>query len=226
MPIVVELSLVFAIMLSVKWGADALGILGAGSLAMWCGILVSTWLLRRRSKSWRELGLAWPTGFKAWRSTLGWALLAVVSVGAAMGLVIEPVTAALGLETPASAADRFQPLIGHPIRFAVYLVVVIWIGAALGEELQMRGFVLNRLADLFGRGKLGWGLAITVHAVIFGALHAYQGLHGVIATGVIGAVLALVYLASGRRLAPVVLAHGVINTIILTALYVNGGVVS
>jgi len=41
----------------------------------------------------------------------------------------------------------------------------------------------------------------------------------------LGAVLALVYLASGRRLAPVVLAHGVINTIILTALYVDGGVV-
>lgn len=225
MQIVAELLSVFAVMLGVKWGADALGLIGAGSLAMWCGIAVATWLLRRRSESWGELGLVWPTGFKAWRSTLGWALLAIVSVGAALGLVVEPLTSALGLETPASAADRFQPLIGHPVRFAAYLVVVIWIGAALGEELQMRGFVLNRLADLFGHGKLGWGAAIVVHAAIFGALHAYQGLHGVIATGVIGAVFALVYLASGRRLAPVVLAHGVINTVILTALYLNGGVV-
>ncbi len=226
MQIVAELVLVFAVMLSVKWGADAFGMIGAGSLAMWCAIVVATWLLRRRSASWRGLGLAWPRGFKAWRSTVGWALLAIVSVAAAMGLVIEPVTSALGLETPASAADRFQPLIGHPGRFAVYLVVVIWIGAALGEELQMRGFVLNRLADLFGRRKLGWGAAIALQSVIFGCLHAYQGLHGIIATGVISVILSLVYLASGRRLAPVVLAHGMLDTIILTALYLNGGVVS
>ena len=226
MQIVAELVLVFAVMLSVKWGADALGMIGAGSLAMWCGIAVATWLLRRRSTSWRALGLTWPRGFKAWWSTLGWALAAVISVFAAMALVIEPVTTALGLETPASAADRFQPLIGHPGRFAVYLVVVLWIGAALGEELQMRGFVLNRLADLFGRGKLGWGAAIAVQSAIFGALHAYQGLHGVLATGVISVILCAVYVASGRRLAPVILAHGVIDTIILTALYVNGGVVS
>lgn len=225
MKIIVELLLVFAVMLGAKWGADELGMIGAGSLGMWCGVLVATWLMRRRSGSWRDLGLTWPQDARAWWSTLGWTLVAIVSVFAAIGLVIEPVTSALGLETPASAADRFQPLIGHPVRLAVYLVTVVWIGAALGEELQMRGFVLNRLADLFGRGKVGWGAAVLVQGVIFGSLHAYQGLHGVLATGVIGAVLALVYLASGRRLAPVVLGHGVINTIILLALYLNGGVV-
>jgi len=40
------------------------------------------------------------------------------------------------------------------------------------------------------------------------------------------AVLCLAYVASGRRLAPVILVHGVLDTVILTALYVNGGVVS
>ena len=225
MMIALELLSVFAVMLGVKWGADRLGVLGAGSIAMWCGVLVATWLMRRRSGTWRGLGLTWPAGWRAWRSTLGWAAVALVSIFAAMALVIEPVTAALGLDTPASAADRFQPLMGHPLRLAVYLVVVVWIGAALGEELQMRGFVLDRLAELLGRGKLGWGTAVAAQAVIFGALHAYQGLHGMIATAVIGAILALVYLASGRRLLPVVIGHGVMNTIILTALYLNGGVV-
>ncbi len=225
MRIVVELLLVFAVMLGVKWGADEVGLLGAGSLAMWCGVLVATFLIRRRGASWRGLGLSWPKGTKAWGATAGWALVAIASVFAAMALIIEPVTGALGLETPASAADRFQVLMGHPGRFFAYLIVVVWLGAALGEELQMRGFVLNRLADLFGRGKVGWSAALATHAVIFGALHAYQGLHGVIATGVIGAILALVYLASGRRLLPVVIGHGVINTIILTALYLSGGVV-
>ncbi len=226
MKIVAELLLVFAVMLGVKWGADQVGVLGAGSIAMWCGVLVATWLMRRRAGTWRGLGLSWPAGARAWRSTLGWASVAVVSILAAMALVIEPVTSALGLETPAGAADRFQPLMGHPLRLAVYLVVVVWIGAALGEELQMRGFVLDRLAELFGRGKLGWGAAVATQAVIFGSLHAYQGLHGMIATAVIGAILAVIYLAAGRRLLPVVIGHGVMNTIILTALYLNGGVVN
>jgi membrane protease YdiL (CAAX protease family) len=223
--IVAELVWVFAVMLGVKRGADALGVLGAGSLAMWCGVLVATFLMRRRGASWRDLGLSWPKGAKSWASTVGWALVAIVSVFAAMGLVIEPITTALGLETPASAADRFQVLMGHPGRLIAYLVVVVWLGAALGEELQMRGFVLNRLADLFGRGKAGWGAAVATQAVVFGSLHVYQGLHGVISMTVIGAVLALVYLGSGRRLLPVVIGHGVINTIILVALYLHGGVI-
>lgn len=225
MRIVAELLGVFAVMLGVKHGADALGILGAGSLAMWCGVLVATFLIRRRGRSWRGLGLSWPQGARPWASTAGWALVAVVSVFAAMALVIQPITTALGLETPSSAADRFQPLMGHPGRLIAYLVVVVWLGAALGEELQMRGYVLNRLADLFGRGRAGWGAAVATQAVIFGSLHVYQGLHGVIATTVIGAVLALVYLGSGRRLLPVVIGHGVINTIILAALYLHGGII-
>ena len=225
MEIVLELLGVFAIMLGVKRGADALGVLGAGSLAMWSGILVATYLIRRRGASWRDLGLSWPKGAKSWASTLGWALVAIVSVFAAMALVVQPITTALGLETPASAADRFQGLMGHPGRLIAYLVVVVWLGAALGEELQMRGFVLNRLAELFGRGKVGWGAAVVTQAMIFGSLHVYQGLHGVIATAIVGAVLALVYLAAGRRLLPVVIGHGVINSVILIALYLHGGVI-
>ena len=46
---------------------------------------------------------------------------------------------------------------------------MVWFGAALGEELLMRGFVLNRLADLFGHGTLDWALAKVVHAIIFGS---------------------------------------------------------
>jgi len=155
--IALELLSVFAVMLCVTWGADRLGVLGAGSVAMWCGVLVATWLMHRRGGTWRDLGLTWPADFQAWRSTLGWSLVAIGSIFAAMALVIEPVTTAPGLETPAGAADRFQPLLGHPLRLAAYLVAVVWIGAALGEELQMRGFVFDRLAELFGRGRLGWG---------------------------------------------------------------------
>lgn len=221
-----ETVLVMLAVLGVKQVADALDIVGAGSVAMWFGVSIATLLLRRRNANWRALGLSWPVACKAWFSTLAWALVAVVSILAAMALIIEPVTTALDLHTPASAADRFHFLIGHPWRFFGYLIVVIWIGAALGEELLMRGFVLNRLADLFGGRVAGWAVAVVVNAAIFGSLHIYQGWHGVIATGTIGAVLSLVYLACGRRLLPVVIGHGVMNTVILSAFYLNDGVVN
>ena len=225
MKTVFELGSVFALLLGVKWLADACGLPGAGSLTMWCGIALATCFMRRRGSRWQDFGLAWPDRARAWLSTLGWALLAVVTILLAMGLIIEPLTTALGLHTPASAADRFMPLMGHPGRLLAYLLVVVWFGAALGEELLMRGYVLNRLADLFGRGKPGWSAAVVVQALTFGALHAYQGLHGIIATGVIGFVFALVYLACGRRLLPLVIAHGTINTAILVVLYLNNGVI-
>lgn len=212
-------------MLGVKWLADALDLLGAGSVAMWCGIMLATLFMKRRGSRWQDFGLVWPDRARAWLSTLGWALLAVVTILLAMALIIEPLTSTLGLHTPTSAADRFMPLMGHPDRLLAYLLVVVWFGAALGEELLMRGFVLNRLADLFGRGKRGWSAAVVAQAMIFGALHAYQGLHGIIATGIIGFVFALVYLACGRRLLPLVIAHGTINSVILLALYLNNGVI-
>lgn len=223
--IVVEIALVMATIVGIKQIADAFDVIGAGSLAMWCGVALTTLLMRYRGADWSSLGLAWPHGGRPWLKALAWAMITVVAIIAAMALIIEPVTGALGLETPASAADRFQFLIGHPWRLLGYLIVVVWIGAALGEELVMRGFLLNRLSDLFGHDRLGWIAAIVIQALIFGSLHAYQGWHGVIATSVIGAVMAVIYLACGRRLLPIVIGHGIMNTIILLVLYFHDGIV-
>ena len=59
--------------------------------------------------------------------------------------------------------------------------IAMWCGLAhgLGEELLMRGFVLNRLADVFGRSRMGWSVAVLIHAMFFGLLHVYQGVPGV-----------------------------------------------
>ena len=105
--------------------------------------------------------------------------------------------------------------------FISFLVGVIWFGAALGEELLMRGFLLNRLTDLFGKTKLGYFVALIVHAIIFGMLHSYQGVVGIITTTVIAIIFGLFYFATKRRLFPLILAHGIIDTISLTAFYLS-----
>jgi membrane protease YdiL (CAAX protease family) len=46
---------------------------------------------------------------------------------------------------------------------------------------------------------------VVVAAVAFGLAHAYQGVPGVVATGLLGGVMAAVYLQTGSLLLPVLL---------------------
>ena len=218
-----EIAIVFAVILAAKELADNVQLTGAGSVAMWCGIIVATLFMRRDGITWRSLGLVFPTGFREWASTLGLALLAVVSVIFFMIFILEPVTNYFDWVTPPEAPDRWAFFLGKPYQFLAYLVGVVWVGAALGEELLMRGFVLNRLADLFGQSRLAWILATMVHAVIFGLLHIYQGIPGMVGTGVVAFIFAGVYLIGKRRLLPVIIGHGIVNTISLTAYYLSDG---
>lgn len=221
--IVMEIAIVFAVVLSVKEIADTMAITGAGSIAMWCGIIAATVFLKRHRASWRSLGLTWPTGVHEWAMTLGLALTAVVSVIVFMVFLLAPMTAYFGWVSPPDAPDRWVFLLGKPWLFFAYLVGVVWVGAALGEELLMRGFVLNRLADLFGHSRMGWTLAVIVHAIFFGLLHVYQGVPGMVGSGVVALIFASIYLLGKRRLLPVIIGHGIINTISLTAYYLSDG---
>ena len=67
-------------------------------------------------------------------------------------------------------------------------LVSVWVTAAFFEEIVFRGFLLGRLCDLFGSSFPAVTLALILHAVLFGILHAYQGLLGIIGTGVVALV--------------------------------------
>ena len=224
--ILAEIAFVLAVMLSVKWIADSIELIGAGSIGMWSGIIVATLLMKRRGATWRGVGLKLPKGWRDWALTFGLTLVAIVTVIGFFAFVLPLISAQFGLETAPDATDRFEFFLGKPLYFFGYLVGVVWFGAALGEELLMRGFLLNRLGDLFGQSKIGWSVALVVHAVIFGSLHAYQGLPGMIGTGVVALIFGIIYLGSKRRLVPVILGHGIINTIGLVAYYLSDGAIT
>ncbi len=50
---------------------------------------------------------------------------------------------------------------------------------------------------------------------MFGAAHAYQGPTGMIITGVLGLIFAIMYIASGRNLWLNIVVHGVYDTLSL-----------
>ena len=192
---------------------------------MWAGIIIATLFMKKRGVKWRELGMRLPQGKREWIINLSLALGSVIVVIAFMALVLDPLVNKLALETPPESHDRFAFFLGKPVVFISYLITVVWFGAALGEELLMRGFLLNRLADFFGKSKLAWSIALFIHAIIFGILHAYQGLPGIIGTAVVALIFGVIYLVSNRRLFPVILVHAIINTISLVAYYISDGAI-
>jgi hypothetical protein len=102
------------------------------------------------------------------------------------------------------------------------------------EELYFRKFVM----DWAWYHGLTAAAQVAVSAVVFGAVHGVWGLSAkqwrmaigaTIATGLLGLLLALVYLAAGRQVAPCVWAHMLINLaiepwLILAAASASSGV--
>jgi len=79
-------------------------------------------------------------------------------------------------------------------RFAVQrLTELVERLAGVGEELLFRGFIPRGIAG-FG-APLEAGLCVSV--LVFALSHAYQGPIGVLATGVMGALLTAAYLLTG-----------------------------
>jgi membrane protease YdiL (CAAX protease family)/catechol 2,3-dioxygenase-like lactoylglutathione lyase family enzyme len=89
----------------------------------------------------------------------------------------------------------------------------IWTAAAFVEEMIFRGYLLNRLADLFGRDFAGWGIAICLHAIVFGIAHAAQGPASVISYGIYGIFAGLLYLGSNRNLWMSAITRGMMETL-------------
>lgn len=85
-----------------------------------------------------------------------------------------------------------------------------------------RGYLVTRLQTVFADIKFGVVLAVLVPALLFGLGHVYyQGLRGLVITGAIGLAFGTMFLLFKRNLWPVVLWHGIIDTLTFTAIFMN-----
>ena len=198
----------------VFWGVWSLRFAGVENIGFWtilAGVGAGAALIAMRKESWRDFGLraGGDARFVLSRAGEVW-ILTYVTAFAVIGLAT-----ALGYPPTESVVLTQQPetLPG----FLLDIVFGVWIGAAIGEELFFRGFLLTKFTTLFGGGRLALALAILAQAVWFGAGHVSQGVGGMIMAGAIGAVLAIYFLTRGRRsLVPLIVAHGLIDTVTQT----------
>jgi membrane protease YdiL (CAAX protease family) len=161
------------------------------------------------------VGLRWP---QRWPSVLG----GVVALVVVLFVVVS--TRALRSGALLEAARPAEPRPGEgrhaepPVHATLALLprttgerrlfTMVGITAGVCEEWLYRGFFLAVVAAL-GHGLPSAAL-VAIAAVAFGVAHAYQGWTGVLTTGVLGGVMALLYVETSSLLLPVLL-HAAID---------------
>lgn len=194
----------------------------AGPISLTFVILCLTVYLRMAGESWRDLGLVALPGWKAKLMVLPKALLTAFAFAAVVApiLFIGPKLGLTFLETePPGIEDRWADIEGNLGVLLLWLGIV-WTSAAFFEEMFFRGFLITQIERIFGGGKGATFLAILGAAVIFGFGHYYyQGLRGFVLTGAIGFAFGVMFILFKRSLWPIILVHGIIDTISMIGLY-------
>jgi membrane protease YdiL (CAAX protease family) len=92
---------------------------------------------------------------------------------------------------------------------------LVSVTAGICEEVLYRGFLIRYLSN--GPWHVGLWIALAIASISFGLGHGYQGLSGIIGTAVLGAIMAMLFLASGSLWLPMAL-HAIIDLRILLLL--------
>lgn len=104
-------------------------------------------------------------------------------------------------------------------KLLIFFISLSWLLGAFGEEICFRGFLMNRLAALFGQSKSAWVLSLILSSILFGWGHTEQGITGWIQEGFSGLLLGIMFLISGRNLVVPIVSHGVSNTLAFILIY-------
>lgn len=152
---------------------------------------------------WSELGIRWPDRFGWVTGIVVVALLFVTVLSVRTlrtGVLREAGTESVALRSVGSLLPRTDS--------ERRLFGAVAVTAGIAEEVVYRGFGIAVLAAL--SPSLPWWAVVILAGAAFGLAHAYQGVAGIVTTGLLGAVLAAVYLDTGSLLLPVLL-HSLID---------------
>jgi membrane protease YdiL (CAAX protease family) len=169
--------------------------------------------IRWRNGGWSAMGFKRPAS---------WIRIVLIALAAAAlriilgDLVIEPLA---GHFWPPIVAPAGAEAITGNIKAALVALLLVWTFAALGEEIGYRGYLLTRAAEVGGRTTAAYWIGIVVVAILFGYGHYYKGPAGILDSGVAGLILGAAYMLSGRNLWTCILAHGLIDTVGVTAVF-------
>lgn len=165
------------------------------------------WFLKLDGMSLRQIG--WPSRFRLDAGLARETAIGIVGGAALYGVhqyVWGPLVSWLAQGTPTfRMASGTQPLGSNA---AMALVVGVALGGFVEEQIY-RGYVLVRLSE-----RMGLPVAAMPMLVFFGLLHFGLGWTGMLVATLTGLMLTLLFVWR-RSLVPVVLAHALINVLVL-----------
>jgi membrane protease YdiL (CAAX protease family) len=171
--------------------------------------------IRLRGLRWKDVGL---------RTTAPEPLLKIFVIGVLVGLAMEALelfatqpflTKLLGRGPD---LEQLRPLIGN-WKLLILGIALSWTLAAFAEETIYRGYLTNRVAEIFGRSKSAWFVAAILVTLLFALAHFPQGPTGIIENIIDGAILAALYFATGRNLWAPIIAHGIQDSVDVLLIY-------
>ena len=163
-----------------------------------------------------HLGIAVALGFIIWLTAVPLSAVGLVGVPDLLGAIllgvgIYIINEGLGLAVKSVdgvAPERYREFLAPEgwREWAILLGLVLPI-LAFSEELLFRGALIGGVTVATGISP--WALAI-VSSAVFGLAHTAQGPLGVVVTGILGILLAAVFVVTGDLLL-VVIAHYLVN---------------
>lgn len=193
--------------------ADAMGLVPVTQTIFLVPLI---WIfLRLRRERWSTIGFYRPEKLKQ-AIVLG--MLAGVLLELFAVFVTTPgISALFGVEPDYS---EFKAVQGN-LKLLLVFLCFSWIVAAFGEEICFRGFLMKRLAQVFGESRTAWIASLLLSSTLFGWGHTEQGISGWIQEGLSGLWLGILFLATKRNLAVPIMAHGVSNTLAFVLIYLG-----
>lgn len=151
----------------------------------------------------KDIGLIAP---RSWSKTISLGLLYSLVIFLVFRITIGPLLEIMtGEERDLS---RFDYLVGNtPALFQT--ILMLWIMAGFIEEVVFRGFMISNTAAIFKNSKTGWYIGVAFSSFLFAVVHGYQGISGILLTGLAGLFFGLLFLKHKNNLWILVIAHGV-----------------
>jgi uncharacterized protein len=180
-------------------------------LILWAAAIVA-WITLRSSVFfiWPEVHLAAQQKIGA---SFGWGFAIAFVLGSILQVVL--------VRRSATAREKML----RPFKRLAFILPVtqqerawfalVSVTAGICEETLYRGFLIRYLAN--DPSHAGLWIAVAIASISFGLAHGYQGLSGIIGTTLLGAVMAVLFLASGSLWLPMAL-HAIIDLRILLLL--------
>ena len=179
-------------------------------------LFVAGWIFLKLTKSgWKQIGLKRPTKWSMKKTVIAGLLIAVVYEFLDI-YVLEPVT--IFITNQKTDLSKFNNVPSNFFLFAIILIG-IWTLAAFGEEMIYRGYIMNLLAKVFRNSKYTWAISLIISSLLFGSIHYYEGITGIIGVAITGFLLGAAYLYSDKNLWLPIFIHGFYDTIGLVFLY-------